>query len=605
MGAPAPRQPLAEVLSEMSRALDSFRARLDQLGGLGARRWPASQTASEGLWGEGGHPLAAPEQDALGHFQEILSVPLTGLDPHEVFRAAIDRMLHVEDRAVLFLAESDQRRLQPRVVRGFRRDDLIDFSLLPGEGVVGRSFREGRPMTYATPVGEPSGDPFILRFPVRDAVALPIRAAGEVVGVLFAGHRGRPTPFTMEELQLLALIADRVGTTLEARRALEELKGAEEKLVKAEKARALEEMSGGIAHEFNNILAIILGKTQLILQRATDAQLREELGVVEEAAWRAAETVRRLQRFAATGTRGELSPLDLNSVIEEAAALTRPRWKDEAEARGIQVGVSLDLDERAPIVGNSRDLRELLVNLILNAVDAMAGGGRLTIRTSRHPDRVELTVTDTGVGMSEEIRRRIFEPFFTTRSPQRTGLGLSVVHGVVARHNASIQVESREGEGSCFRISFPPAPAPPAPASATPGLREPHRGDTRSAPASVLVIEDEDSIRRMLTHVLTAAGYTVEAAGDGLEGLARFEQGGFDVVVTDLSVPRCSGLEVSRQVKKVAPTTPVILITGWGELVDPARTKESGVDLTIAKPFRMDKVLHVLAEALELRRAPG
>ncbi|MFQ5553203.1 MAG: GAF domain-containing protein, partial [Thermoplasmata archaeon] len=209
MGAPAPQQPLAEILSEMGRALDSFRTRLDQLGEPGARRvQPSSHAPSQRPWGEGGHPLAPSPQEAVTRFQEILSVPRTGLDPHEVFSIAVDRILQTEDRAALFLVESDRERLRPRVARGFRREDLTDFSLPPGEGVVGRSFREGRPLIYITPVGETPVDPFIVRFPVRDAVALPIRSAGQVVGVLFAGHRGRPAPFSVEELQLLALIAD-------------------------------------------------------------------------------------------------------------------------------------------------------------------------------------------------------------------------------------------------------------------------------------------------------------------------------------------------------------------------------------------------------------
>ncbi|MFQ5828910.1 MAG: GAF domain-containing protein [Candidatus Methylomirabilia bacterium] len=702
-----------------------------------------------------------------------MSIPSTGLEPLEVFSLAIDRLtrLLIVDRAALFLLDTDQGRLHPRAARGFRSDDLLDLSLLPGDGLIGHAFREGRPFVYATPVGEAPADPFLFRFPVRDAVALPIRSAGEVVGVLFAGRRGRPAPFTGEEVQLLTLIADRVGTALVHRRlverlgahvdhlkelvgltaraslrheiqdvlslaceagcrllkvraaaiallgedsrlavlgsygvpeqavqrwrpdplagvtgelmrsqqvvvcqdlftwsgpddpdlkelgvraflvvplrmreelsgcvylldqgvkefspdeveaarllaalvglaiengrlfagvgqAMEELKEAEEKLIQTEKARALEQMAGGIAHEFNNVLAIMLGKIQLILERVTDGQLREDLTVVEEAAWRAAETVRRLQRVAATRSREGLLPLDLNSLVEEAVILTRPRWKDEAEAKGMRLQVVLDVDKQVSCVGNAQDLREMLVNLILNAIDAMPDGGRVSIATRRDHDRVELTVADTGAGMTEDVQRRIFDPFFTTHSPQRAGLGLSVVHGIVARHQGTIKVESRQAEGTIFRIRLPLAPG----MTADTKLVAPQRAKARVAPASVLIIEDEDAIRRMLSDLLATKGHAVQSAREGLEGLARFKRGTFDVVITDLSVPGCSGLEVSREVKRTAPATAVILMTGWGELLDPARTKENGVDLVIAKPFGKDRVLNVLAEALSLRR---
>jgi CheY-like chemotaxis protein len=237
----------------------------------------------------------------------------------------------------------------------------------------------------------------------------------------------------------------------------------------------------------------------------------------------------------------------------------------------------------------------MLVNLILNALDAMPQGGRLTFATQRLNEDVELTVSDTGVGMSEEVRRRIFDPFFTTRSPQRAGLGLSVVHGIVARHRGDIEVESREGHGSTFRLTLPAThrgvdqPVMPSP-------------PPESERASILVIEDEAPLRKTLSDILVAANHNVQAASDGLEGLAMFQRGSFDVVFTDLSMPELSGLEVARAVKKMAPKVPVILVTGWGDQLDPARIRESGVDLMIAKPFRMERVMSTLGDALALRK---
>lgn len=778
MSHPSQEPPGSDVwtsLAEMSRALESLRDRLRQLeqpGAAGAP--PGAEGPLEGQRSEPGEALTEGQQRALASFQEIASIPSTGLDANELFGLAIDRItrLLMVDRTVLFLFDPNQGRLHPRAARGFRPDDLTDFSLGAGEGVVGRAFREGRPLVYATPPGEVPNDPLIFRFPVRDAIALPIRAEGEVVGVLYAGRRGRPAPFTVDEVQLLLFIADRVGTALVHRRLVDktagqvdrlrelaaaaaqsslrhdlqeilastceagcrvlhlrcavialsrpngqlvprgsygvpaevleqwrpradeglirelfqsgqpvvcpdlharpeiedplpralgfrsllllplrtqngvgggffladksvrdfsadeveaaqlltalagiavenaalyehvrhahaDLEATLEQLVQSEKARALGEMSAGIAHEFNNILAIIVGKTQLIRERTEDASLRNDLGIIEEAAWRAADIVRRLQAFALRRMDEKPTPVDLDRLIEDAVSLTRARWKDEAEARGIRVEVVTDLEAATPVLGNLADLREMVTNLILNALDAMPNGGRLLLTTRAEPHAVELVVTDTGAGMPEEVRRRAFDPFFTTRAPQRAGLGLSVVQGIVARHNGRAAIESQEGRGTTVRIWLPTTvPVSGAPTRAAAGEAAPTR-------AAILVIEDEDHLRRMLVDILARADHSVETAQDGLDGLARFQRGRFDLVVTDLSMPERSGLEVARAVKRLNPKTPVVLITGWGDLLDPGRLEEAGVDLMLVKPFRVERVLSVVAEALKLKHLPG
>jgi CheY-like chemotaxis protein len=362
-----------------------------------------------------------------------------------------------------------------------------------------------------------------------------------------------------------------------------------------------------VAHEFNNILAIILGKTQLLQARGLEEPAREGLGQIEEAAWRAADVVRRLQGFAATRSDEPPALLELNSLVHDAVTLTRGLWKDEAEARGVRIEVITDLEETAPVLGNAAELREAVTNLILNSIDAMPRGGRLALTTRRRGDGVEVTVSDSGEGMSEEVRRRIFEPFFSTRTPVRSGLGLAVVHGIVTRHRGRIDVFSEEGRGATVTVWLPASSVAPAPESArgegaeAPGA--PAVAWEPGTPASILVLEDEEQIRGMLVDALSEAGHKVEAAADGLSGLARFQRGSFDVVLTDLSLPERSGLEVASAVKRMRPGTPVVLITGWGHLLDPARLREHGVDLTLVKPFRLDRVLSVLSDALRLRGA--
>jgi CheY-like chemotaxis protein len=200
--------------------------------------------------------------------------------------------------------------------------------------------------------------------------------------------------------------------------------------------------------------------------------------------------------------------------------------------------------------------------------------------------------------MPADVRSRIFDPFFTTRSPQRAGLGLSVVHGIVGRHQGRIDVESEVGRGTTLSLVLPEAHARPTGVRVlpSPSSRLPART------GHILVIEDEEHLRWMLVDALVSAGHAARSAPNGLDGLALFQQDTFDVVITDLSMPERSGLDVARAVKQLRPGVPVIMITGWGDVVSPERISDSGVDLMLNKPFKMDRVLGVVDQALGLRQ---
>jgi signal transduction histidine kinase/ActR/RegA family two-component response regulator len=440
---------------------------------------------------------------------------------------------------------------------------------------------------------------------VKAVLPVPLRAGERVLGVAYFLDRGERW-FTPDEVQvaevvgaLLAAVVENAAAFEGTQRAMQQLSAAQQQLIQTEKARALGGVAGGIAHEFNNLLAIILGKTQLALERADSAAVRDDLTVIEETAWRAADTVRRLLAFVATRSDEGMATVDLNALAHDVVTFTRPLWKDDAEARGIRIEVATDFADVTAVHGSATELREALTNLMLNAIDAMPRGGRITIRTRRRDHGVELAVTDTGEGMAAEVQSRVFDPFFTTRSPERAGLGLSVVHGIVGRHHGRIDVHSEEGRGTTVTLVLPEARASQEDARALPPATVSRTG-TRGR---VLVIEDEDHLRRMLADALTSAGHTVEAAANGLDGLARFQRSPFELVITDLSMPECSGLDVSRAVKRMSPKTPVIMITGWGDVMNPERMADSGVDLMLVKPFKIDRALDLVDEALARRHA--
>jgi CheY-like chemotaxis protein len=288
--------------------------------------------------------------------------------------------------------------------------------------------------------------------------------------------------------------------------------------------------------------------------------------------------------------------MDLVEVIRDALDVTQPRWRDEPQSRGIVVRVETKLSPLPPVPGNPAELREVLTNLILNALDAMPNGGTLTLTSRADEPGVTIAVQDTGIGMTDEVRRHIFDPFFTTKGPKGTGLGLAVVYGIVTRHGGEIQVESREGVGSTFTIRLPYGliELPPTP----------EKESTLAAPARVLVIDDEEAVREALRDILSLR-HVVEEAASGAEGIDRLKQTRFDLVITDLGMAGMSGWQVAQAVKALRPETAVVLVTGWGVQLDPAELRAKGVDRVLPKPFEMMDVFELVASVVDTNGMEG
>jgi len=383
-----------------------------------------------------------------------------------------------------------------------------------------------------------------------------------------------------------------------------EAKQREEQAIQMEKITALGEMAGGVAHDFNNMLAAILGRAQLLklyLEQGAashgiepDSQIAEGLDMIERAASDAAETVRRIQEFTRVRSEENFVSVNLHELVKDVIELTRPRWKDQAESKGIKITVAERLGEVDPVLGSPSELREVLINFVVNAVNAMPGGGEILIETGTEDDVSWMAVTDTGIGMSREIQKRVFDPFFTTRGPQSSGLGLSVSYGIAKRHGGEILIKSKMRKGTTFTLRLPSARGEaPMEYEAPPGKTV--------TPASILVVDDEEAIRKNLYEILTLEGHQVALASGGEEAIKTFKDGEFDLVFTDLGMPEVSGWEVARAIKQINPRTPIVIITGWGAMLDKQKVRESGIDLQISKPFRIHQLLELVSEGLELR----
>ncbi len=365
-------------------------------------------------------------------------------------------------------------------------------------------------------------------------------------------------------------------------KALEELQTAQQQVIQQERLRALGTMASGIAHDFNNALAAILGFTELLIYRPdtladTEKTLRF-LQMMNTAAKDAGNVVNRLREFYRQREEGEVFvPVDLNHLAEEAVSLTQPKWKNQAEANGIAIHVTTELGDIPKVVGNAADLREALTNLIFNAVDAMPQGGSITVRTRLDNSRVILEVADTGTGMSEEVRTRCLEPFFTTKGERGTGLGLSMVYGILQRHQGTIDIQSTLGSGTAFILSLPIGvePQPPKEADSAPSVLRPLR---------VLLVDDEDLVRRILNEFLIGDKHIVETAANGQQALDKFQRAEFDVVILDRAMPDMNGDQVAVAIKQLKPRTPIILLTGFGSMMQAAGEQPPGVDLVVGKP---------------------
>jgi CheY-like chemotaxis protein len=386
------------------------------------------------------------------------------------------------------------------------------------------------------------------------------------------------------------LYGEAEGRRRQAEEMAENLERSQAQLVKTERLRALGEMAAGVAHDFNNLLSVILGRAELMLRRVREPAMVRDLEAVRRAAQDGADTVRRIQEFTRTRRTRSFERVDLGEVAREVVELTRPRWEVEAQSRGVRYEFTVE-GVAPPVAGRPEELREVLTNLITNAVDAMPDGGHCIVRLGAEAQWATVAVRDTGVGMVEDMRRRVFEPFFTSKGPRGTGLGLAVSWGIVTRHGGTIEVESTPGAGSTFVVRLPvPVTLP----DSVTGVTVP--SPTRAA--HVLIIEDEPEVQAVLADMLREAGYVVTVARDGSNGLERCEQESMDIVLSDISMPGLSGWDVAARLRTRFPSIPIGFVTGWGDQLDPERLARTGVSFVIAKPFQTLDVLRHVAQAL-------
>lgn len=318
-----------------------------------------------------------------------------------------------------------------------------------------------------------------------------------------------------------------------------------------------------------------------------DTALVRNIDIIQTAAEDAAATVRRIQTFARKSPAKEFEVLDVTDLLNDAIEITRTRWQNEARLRGLDYEVTLHADEGQYTFGSASELREVFVNIIVNAVDAMPTGGTLAIGSVREGDRLRLEFKDSGTGMPDDVRQKIFDPFFSTKGAHGTGLGLSVSYSIIERHDGLIGVTSDVGGGTTFIIDLPAHELESEPTTETDDGAQ-----VRSL--SILVIDDEPFVRETLAEMLEVMGHTVALADGGQSALKTLSRSSFDLVFTDLAMPEMDGWETARAIRRRWADIKVVLVTGYGTGTTPPPGEEALVNGIIGKPFDFSQISEMI-----------
>jgi len=442
---------------------------------------------------------------------------------------------------------------------------------------------------------------------LHSVVLAPLYSDSNVFAILLVARRVAHG-FSSAECEFLrqlsahvALAAQQAQLYTALEQAYNDLLQTQQSVMQQERLRALGQMASGIAHDINNALtpATLFTETLLETEAGLSAQGRESLTTVRRAIDDIAHTVSRMKEFYRY-QEAVMLPTQLNPLVRQIVDLTRARWSDMPQQRGTVIEMHTDLGPDLPaVLGVESEIREALVNLVFNAVDAMPNGGAVTVRTHAldGPARQAcIEVTDTGVGMDEATRRRCLEPFFTTKGERGTGLGLPMVYGVAQRHSADLKIESKVGQGTTVSLHFPTVETAIAGMPAT----TQQAASARPRLLRILVVDDDPLLLRSMQHTLETDGHEVIAANGGQAGIDAFhaaQQAGAlpTLVITDLGMPHVDGRKLAAAVKAVSPTTPVIMLTGWGHRLVAEGDIPDQVDQLLSKPPKLAELRQALA----------
>ena len=569
--------------------------------------------------------LASELESYRQRFAADAAAPKSGSldsDTENIFREIICHMNQavsisdVESDRVLYLSPVHER-IWGRPLEDLyeKRDQWVE-SIHPAdrERVLKLATEAGGPGAYDEEyrIVRPNGDVRWIRdraFPILDSEHRVRKIAGIVEDITdrkIASERlkmrvhERTEELAWANLALESEISERRRAEIQLRetnqrlqKAVDELHATQQQVIQQERLRALGKMAGGIAHDFNNALIPILGYAELLIERpellSDRATALQYLRLMRTAAKDATGVVARLREFYRQRDETEIfEPVDLVAALTEAVSMTQPTWRDAALADGRQVTVEQEYQPVPLIACHGGDIREAATNLLFNAVDALPEGGRIVVRAYQEEQNAVFEVEDNGIGMTEEVRARCMEPFVTTKGKHGTGLGLAMVYGIVQRHHGSIQIESKVGEGSLIRVRLPFARSA--------GLDAQRDGISVNRKLKVLLVDDEQVVRDVISLFLRHEQHEVTVAATAAEALRVVQQEKFELVITDHAMPGMTGGNFVATLRSAGFDLPILMLTGFGELMITSDSIPKGVSRLINKPVTMEELRSAIAE---------
>ncbi len=409
-------------------------------------------------------------------------------------------------------------------------------------------------------------------------------------GIWFTAFKRNADPMSEDEKQFFNFIFYLLHQLLEKRALLELMHKYEKYIQHLEQVKLVGELASGAAHHLNNVLSVIIGKGQILGKKLQNTAFQRDIELILKAAQDGATSIRRLQDIITQkNTPNQFTLVNLNQLVEEVIDSLRPKFEREAQSRGIHYQLDLQLTPIRAIRGDAVSIREVLINIIQNALDAMPQGGKLSIQTSDKDNKVLLFVSDTGIGIPPELQKKIFDPFFTTKGSKGNGLGLSIVAETIKKHQGTVYVDSIPNKGTIFMLEFPVANK-----NVLPFNRQTDILKNEEKFYKVLLVDDEGIVRETLAEMLEEDGFEVSMASSAEDALLKFQKVRPDAVFTDLSMPGLNGVELARKIKQLDPTTPVLIITGWNQLDKSMVKSNKFIDGVIQKPFEASRIRNEL-----------
>ncbi len=543
----------------------------------------------------------------LKRILEIAHVMSGAIQNDDLFDLILDSIMELTDAErgfVILRNEENTESLHVTAARDRNKKDIARPESEISYSVVSRVLSEGRPMLLRDAAGDDIIDHThsVLRLDLRSIMCVPLISGNETTGVLYVENRSRADRFGEEDLELLSIFAHQASVALtnaelfrDLNRSLIDLKEAQNRLIRQEKLRLMGEMASGVLHNLKNLLTPILGHTQILLMDPQHQVIQDDLKAIERLTLDCRAVIKRFSNFSrGQDSLGDAESLVLKDFVEEVVTITRTRWEKSEDRRDTRIQIHNEVTPDIEILADPSQLREVFINLIFNAADAMPQGGEVRIRARCLSEVTEIEVADTGVGMTEDVRAKMFDLFFTTKDKRGMGVGMSVTEHIIHQHGGRIQVDSTPGEGTRILIRLPRL------TSATRKNDEPDSA-TRAVPR-ILVVDDDEDVLQFVGEALSKTGYTVQTAASGeiaLEILAN--QGSrWDMVISDLRMPTLSGMEVAAEVKKRDPGIYVMILTAWPTAVPRSNPH---VDAVLAKPATLEELKAAVDETMSASTA--